>query len=173
MGIGASWFQDKEVLSVTAAEAVLTTRSIRRDGHCARREECAVDLRSGERRAIQVARLTPAAAATPVHHVFHASFSEAWPRSTPSACTPHLVTRSREQHAACCSEPSRPRRILLVRRQFGSVSSSVPGLATGTGSGRRRRKARTSAAPARSTCRRTRGLRAGHRLSADSQALSA
>ena len=77
-----------------------------------------IDLRLLENgRAIQVARLTPAAANTPVHHVFHASPQRGVRRrSTPSTRPSCLASPfPRTTRAACsCRGPSRPRRILLV-----------------------------------------------------------
>ena len=76
-----------------------------------------IDLRLLENgRAIQVARLTPAAANTPVHHVFHASpqrgVATVYTVDTP--VLPGEPVPENNTRSVLVQRPSRPRRILLV-----------------------------------------------------------
>jgi uncharacterized membrane protein len=120
IGIGARTVPgDREVLSVTAAEAVLDDSRLDLGVTAIAHGEASVpiDLRLLENgRPIQVARLTPSAPETPVHHVFHASpprgaatvYTVDTPLS-PGDPVPENNTRS-----VLVQGPSRPRRILLV-----------------------------------------------------------
>jgi hypothetical protein len=120
IGIGATTVPgDREVLSVTAAEAVLDDSRLDLGVTAIAHGEATgpIDLRLLENgRPIQVARLAPAAAETPVHHVFHASprrgTATVYTVDTPVSSgdpVPENNTRS-----VLVQGPSRPRRILLV-----------------------------------------------------------
>jgi hypothetical protein len=133
------------VLSVTAADAAgrLLARS-RRDGHRARREQCADRSRLLENgRAIQVARLPGRGEHAGASCLSRVTSARAWPRSTPSTRPSCLVSLFENKRAACwCRGPRWPRRILLVEGApgFEHSFSSVPGLATRDWRGRRRPK---------------------------------
>ena len=120
VGIGASVVPgDREVLSVTAAEAVLDDSRLDLGVTAIAHDEnsAPIDLRLLENgRAIQVARLTPAAANTPVHHVFHASpqrgVATVYTVDTP--VLPGEPVPENNTRSVLVQRPSRPRRILLV-----------------------------------------------------------
>jgi uncharacterized membrane protein len=120
LGIGAVVVAgDGEVLSVTAAEAVLDdSRLDLAVTAIAHGDKSApIDLRLLENgRAIQVAHLTPAAPNTPVHYVFHASPQRAaatvYTVDTP--VMPGEPVPENNSRSVLVQGPSRPRRILLV-----------------------------------------------------------
>ncbi len=120
VGIGASVVPgDREVLSVTAADAVLDDSRLDLGVTAIAHDEnsAPIDLRLLENgRAIQVARLTPAAANTPVHHVFHASpqrgVATVYTVDTP--VLPGEPVPENNTRSVLVQRPSRPRRILLV-----------------------------------------------------------
>ena len=120
IGIGARMIAgDREVLSLTAAEAVLDDSRLDLAVSAVTHGAAAapIELRLLENgRPIQVARLTQAAPDTPVHHVFHASP----PRGAPTVYTvdtPLLAgdpVPENNSRGVLVPGPSRPRRILIV-----------------------------------------------------------
>ena len=120
IGIGARTIAgDREVLSLTAAEAVLDDSRLDLAVSAVTHGAAAapIELRLLENgRPIQVARLAQAASDTPVHHVFHASP----PRGAPTVYTvdtPLLAgdpVPENNSRGVLVPGPSRPRRILIV-----------------------------------------------------------
>jgi uncharacterized membrane protein len=120
IGVGVPILRrDREVLSVTAAEAVLDdSRLDLRVTAIAHGEPSGpIDLRLLENgRAIQVAHLAPAAPNTPVHHVFHASPQRgaATVYTVDTPVLPGEPVPENNTRSVLVQGPSRPRRILLV-----------------------------------------------------------
>jgi uncharacterized membrane protein len=137
MGVGAAVITgDREVLSVTAAEAVLDDSrldlGVTAIAHDDKRT--ALDLRLLENgRPIQVTRLTPAAPNTPVHHVFHASPQRgaATVYTVDTPVLPGEPVPENNTRSVLVQGPSRPRRILLVEGAPGFEHSFLKRALTG------------------------------------------
>ncbi len=142
LGLGAATVPgDEEVLSVTAADAVLDDArvDIGMTAVSHRGEKNPLELRLLENgRTIQVARITPGMADAPVRHVFHASP----PPGAPTVYTVEIPTAAGDPvpennaRSVLVPAPSRPRRILLVEGAPGfehgflmRALSGDPGLA--------------------------------------------
>ncbi len=120
IGVGARTLGgDREVLSVTAADAVLDASRIDLGVTAISHGErtAPIDLRLLENgRAVDVVRLTPAAAEAPIHHVFRASppAGAATVYTVEIAASPGDPVPENNTRSVLVQGPSRPRRVLLV-----------------------------------------------------------